>query len=196
MEPRVRRSAALEQFFSILQGQAGRSILDLSPVSQANVTYISGLGHRLFCEDFLASLDHEFGPGGGFFQAQENAARAEEFLERAFGDLEGPFHGILVWDGLQYLSPTLLDQTVQRLHRLAAPDAPLLAFFSSEERAKTVPTHYYRIQDARTLEMVERGPRPVAQYFNNRVIERILAPFSSLKFFLSRDHLREVLVRR
>jgi hypothetical protein len=96
---------------------------------------------------------------------------------------------------LQYLSPTLLDLTVQALHGMVAPDAPVLAFFHADERARQVPGHYYRIQDAQTLEMVERGARPVAQFFNNRVIERVLAPFPSLKFFLTRDHLREVLLR-
>jgi hypothetical protein len=37
--------------------------------------------------------------------------------------------------------------------------------------------------------------RPV-QYFNNRSLEKLFQKFNSVKFFLTRDHLREVIVRR
>ena len=101
-----------------------------------------------------------------------------------------------MWDSLQYLSPTLLDLTVKKLHRLLAPGAMMLAFFHSDEKARVVPTHYYRIHDMRTLSLVDRGSRPIAQFFNNRVIEKSFAEFASVKFFITRDHLREILVQR
>jgi hypothetical protein len=196
MEHLQRRCSALEQFFLGIQGQASLNILDLSPVSQANVTFLSGLGHRLYCQDLLASLDEFFGGSSDFFQAQENASRAQDFLEQSFAGLDGQFQGVLVWDTLQYLSPTLLDLTVRTLHRVMTPDAMMLAFFHADEKARIVPTHYYRIHDQRTLNLVDRGSRPIAQFFNNRVIEKSFADFTSVKFFISRDHLREVLVRR
>jgi hypothetical protein len=37
--------------------------------------------------------------------------------------------------------------------------------------------------------------RPV-QYFNNRNLEKLFQKYQSVKFFLTRDHLREVIVRR
>lgn len=196
MDHLQRRCSALEQFFLNIQGQAGLNILDLSPVSQANVSFISGLGHRLYCQDLLAQLDEFFGGSSDFFQAQENAARAQEFLEQTFAGLESHFHGVLVWDSLQYLSPTLLDFTIKTLHGLMAPEAMMLTFFHSDEKARVVPTHYYRIHDMRTLSLVDRGSRPIAQYFNNRVIEKSFSDFTSVKFFISRDHLREILVKR
>jgi len=196
MEHLQRRCSALEQFFLHIQGQAGLNLLDLSPVSQSNVSFISGLGHRLYCQDLVASLDEYFAGSSDFFQAQENAARAQDFLDQAFAGLDGHFQGILAWDALQHLSPTLLDLTVRSLHRLMSPGGTLLAFFHADERARVVPTHYYRIHDMRTLALVDRGNRPIAQFFNNRVIEKCFTEFSSVKFFLTRDHLREVLVRR
>jgi hypothetical protein len=38
--------------------------------------------------------------------------------------------------------------------------------------------------------------RRPAQLFNNRAIEKLFREAQSLKFFLTRDHLREVIVRR
>ena len=76
MEKYQRHSPGLEQFFLSIQGQASLRLLDLCPVSQANVSFISGLGHRLYCEDFLASLDDFFG-AEDFYQAQENTQRAD-----------------------------------------------------------------------------------------------------------------------
>ena len=37
--------------------------------------------------------------------------------------------------------------------------------------------------------------RPL-QLFNNRGVEKLFQRFHSVKFFLARDHLREVIVRR
>jgi hypothetical protein len=44
--------------------------------------------------------------------------------------------------------------------------------------------------------MAARGQRKPAQIFNNRSLERLFQDFQSVKFFLTRDHLREVIVRR
>src|SRR6476646_1544828 len=43
----ARRSNGAEQFFSALQGTEGLSILDLGGASQANISFITDLGHRL-----------------------------------------------------------------------------------------------------------------------------------------------------
>jgi hypothetical protein len=44
--------------------------------------------------------------------------------------------------------------------------------------------------------LTPRGQRKPAQYFNNRSLEKLFQKFHSVKFFLTRDHLREVIVRR
>jgi len=44
--------------------------------------------------------------------------------------------------------------------------------------------------------LTPRGPRARAQYFNNRSLEKLFQKFHSVKFFLTRDSLREVIVRR
>ena len=44
--------------------------------------------------------------------------------------------------------------------------------------------------------VIERGMRASGQVFNNRNIEKLFANFQSVKFFLTRDRLREVIVKR
>jgi hypothetical protein len=44
--------------------------------------------------------------------------------------------------------------------------------------------------------LVEKGTRPTAQAFNNRGLEKLFSNFESVKFFLTRESLRELIVRR
>ncbi len=46
------------------------------------------------------------------------------------------------------------------------------------------------------LHLAQREMRRPVQLFNNRAIERLFQQFQSVKFFLARDNLREVIVRR
>ena len=72
----------------------------------------------------------------------------------------------------------------------------LLAFFSANDRVTEVMSHAFRIADSKTILIAERGMRPSAQVFNNRNLEKLFGKFESVKFFLTRERLREVIVRR
>ena len=72
----------------------------------------------------------------------------------------------------------------------------MLAFFHSDERAASIPSYFYRISDPKTLLLVPRGQRKPSQFFNNRSLEKLFQQFASVKFFLTRGHLREVIVTR
>src|SRR5438876_5695550 len=56
-----RPSRGLEQFFAFLRDQVGLSVLDLAGASQQNINFITNLGHRLYSEDFVRTLDDVFG---------------------------------------------------------------------------------------------------------------------------------------
>ena len=183
-----RHSNGLDQFFSYIKGESGLSILDLAGVNQSNVSYITNLGHRIYSEDFLRSL-----------RLAENAGaqpRADTFLSQNLNHDVGAFDGVLVWDVLEYLSAPLLAATVERLFRIVKPGSYLLAMFQSQEKVQTVPQYTFRIQDSKTLLVADRGTRKPEQVFNNRSLEKLFQEFQSLKFFLARDKLREVIVRR
>jgi hypothetical protein len=190
-----RHSNGLEQFFGYIQGESGLNILDFSGASQANISFITNLGHKLYAEDLLQTLDTAFGEGD-FYHNQSSPERIERFLRHSLDFPENHFDGALVWDLLEYLSPPLLKATVDRLSGIVKPRSYLLAIFHAEERAELVSTYSYRIADAGTLLLSLRGMRKPAQLFNNRAVEKLFQSFESVKFFLTRDHLREVVVKR
>jgi hypothetical protein len=186
-----RPSRALEQFFVYLQGQAGLSILDLAGASQENINFITNLGHRLYSEDFVRSLDDIFGG-----EDQTNANRIDQFLRNTLSFEKEQFDGVLVWDVLQYMKPALLAATLERLRAIVRPQCYLLAYYHSDENAEQVPFYSFQIKDRQNILLSQRGMRKPAQIFNNRSLEKLFQEFDSVKFFLTREQLREVIVKR
>jgi len=190
----TRQSRALDQFFTYIDDQVGLSILDLAGATQENVSFVTDLGHKLYTQDFLRSLDDTFGAD----EIQEQAAgnRIDYFLEQNLDFPENTFDGVLIWDVMQYLSPALLSATIQRLHTIVRPRSYLLAFFNADDKSTHSPKTTFRIQNKSTIELVQRGQRKQAQMFNNRSLEKLFGQFESVKFFLTRESLREVIVKR
>lgn len=186
----TRNSPGLEQFFGAVKDRRGLSILDLAGASQANVSFITNLGHGIYSADFLQSLDETLRRGG------PAPRTGTAFLEQNLPQRKSGFDGALLWDCLQFLPPGWLEAAVGRLHDILRPEAVVLAYFNADEKAASVPCYQYRIANERTLHLTPRGTRSPAPYFNNRALERLFQQFATTKFFLTRDHLREVLVRR
>jgi len=178
------------------------SILDFAGASQATVSFITNYGHRLYSDDFVRQLDQVFGASASsfqneeFFENQANPLLVSDFLAAALKFEDESFDGALVWDSLQFLASPLLQTVVAKLHRILRPGASLLALFHTEERIENIPTFAYRIHDHKTIQMPSRALRKPAQIFNNRNLEKLFQDFQSVKFFLTRDRLREVIVRR
>jgi hypothetical protein len=190
----TRQSRGLEQFFSYIDDQVGLSILDLAGVTQENVSFVTDLGHKIYTQDFLRSLDDVFGQDE--VQEQSNSGRIQQFLDQNLDFKENTFDGVLIWDVMQYLSPALLNATIQRLHTIVRPRSYMLAFFNSDDKALFFPSTTFRIQGKSTLQLDQKGARKSAQAFNNRSLEKLFGEFESVKFFLTRESLREVIVKR
>ena len=206
-EPTSRPSNALAEFCSSLEERPGLAILDFAPVNQGTITFVTNYGHKLYSEDFLHQLDHGFGPetltqlgiepGPDPLDQQSNPLLVSRFFASALNFTDESFDGALVWDSLEYLAPPLLEQVVEKLHRILRPGAYLFALFHADNQSEpTGAGASYRIQDGRTLMMTPRPLRPFAQVFNNRMLERMFQDFGSVKFFLTRDNLRELIVRK
>jgi len=193
--PITRPSNGLEQFFFSLRDRMGLTLLDFAGASQANISYITNLGHRLSSEDYVRSLELNFG-GGDFYANQGDPERLAKFQAENLAFPEGHFDGALVWDALQFLGPELLQDTVDQLYTILRPGSCMLAFFSAEEKNEIITTYHYRIVDAKTLSLLPRGKQKRAQFFNNRALEKLFGKYQNVKFFLTRDSLREVIIRR
>ena len=194
--PHSRPSHGLDQFFSSISDQPDLCILDLAGATQANISFITNLGHRLYSDDVLRAMDDAFGRESDFMANQSDPQRVEQFFSQTLDFPDAKFDGALVWDTLQFLTPPVLQLTIERIFRILRPQASLLAFFHAEEKANIIPVYSYRIVDSKTLSLSPRGQRKPAQFFNNRSLEKLFQQFNSVKFFLARDHLREVIVKR
>ena len=188
-----RRSRGLEEFFTQIRDTSGLTILELGRATQKNISFITDLGHRLYSEDFLRSLNEAF--DGEDTAEQTNPGRIEFFLKQTLDYPEGHFDGVLVWDVLEYLNPVLLNAVVERLHYIVRPKAYMLAFFHSDDKMEEVPSYTFRIDHLDSLEILQQGMRRPAQLYNNRSLEKLFGRFESVKFFLTRERLREVIIK-
>lgn len=191
--PQTRQSRGLEQFFFDIRDVVGLSVLDCAGANQDNIDYLIDLGHKVYSQDLVRNLDEAFGQD---LTEQTSPGRIEYFLKRNFDYPAEALDGVMLWDALQFMSPPLLNATVERLYEVMRPKSYLLAFFTATEKALEVPSHSFRIADNKTIVLTERGMRPAGQVFNNRNLEKLFGKFESVKFFLTRENLREVIVRR
>jgi 2-polyprenyl-3-methyl-5-hydroxy-6-metoxy-1,4-benzoquinol methylase len=189
----TRSSRGLEEFFTQIRDTTGLTILDLGGASQKNITFITDLGHRLYSEGFLSLLGETFGVDDTVDQS--NPGRIEFFLKQTLDYEPGQFDGVLVWDVLEHLNPALLNAVVERLHKIVRPKGYMLAFFHSDDKLDAAPFYTFRIQQMNTLEVVQQGMRRPVQLYNNRSLEKLFGKFDSVKFFLAKDRLREVIVK-
>jgi SAM-dependent methyltransferase len=191
----LRHSHGLEQISGVLREREGLAVLDLGEFTQANVAYVTGLGHRLYSENFLHALDTVFGAGDPD-STQAHPEKVRVFLDQVLQFEPEQFDAVLVWDTLEHLTRPLLSVVMERLHTILRPQGILLASFHADVKEPMVPVYSYRIADSRTLLLHPKERRKPAQAFNNRSIERLFERFRSVKFFLTRDYFREVIVKR
>jgi SAM-dependent methyltransferase len=190
-----RRSSGLAEFNHAIEGEEGLRILDLGPTSPANIAYLTGLGHKVYNEDVL----QESQDASLVVPAEDGHSTRdpERFLaENLVYGSSTTFDAILCWDTPDYLHEALVKPMVNRIHRLLRPKGILLAFFHTRDAGPDAPYYRYHIAGEDALEL-QVGPRfRLQRVFNNRHIENLFRDYSSIKFFLARDNVREVLVIR
>jgi len=168
--------------------------LDLGPTSPTNLTHFSELGHRVYNEDvLLASQNPEYKIKGEDGAGGIDVSRffAENLVFRNV-----KFDAVICWDIPDYLAEPLVKPMVERIASIMNPKGYLLAFFHTKDAGPDVPYVRYHISGADTMRL-QRGPQfRLQRIFNNRHIENLFHDYASLKFFLARDNVREVLVVR
>ncbi len=204
----TRRSSGMAELARSLGSQEGLCILDLGPTSPANIRYFTERGHKSYSEDLLwASLD----PASAIQNEQGNPILDEKrFLSENLVYPGGHFDVVFCWNLADYLDESLVKPVVGRLWSSMKPGSMLLAFFHTRDASADVACHRYHIMSNDTLQMQAMTAHPEARrglsgvkinfrlqrVFNNRHIENLFRDFSSIKFFLARDNVREVLVVR
>ncbi len=200
-----RRSSGLAEVTKLLASEQTLCVLDLGSTSAANIRYLTERGHKIYSEDLLeASTD----PTLPTKDEQGNPTLdSKRFVAENLVYPTGQFDITLFWNLADYMDESLVKPVIARLWTMIKPGGVLLAFFHTREAGPDAPCYRYHIVDSDVLEMQHIELRPEARkdsgsgfrlqrVFNNRHIENLFRDFSSIKFFLARDNVREVLVVR
>jgi len=209
----TRRSSGLGELSRSWESAQNLCVLDLGSTSPTNIRHFTGRGHRIYSEDLLtASTDPEL-----LMKDEEGNAvlDSRKFLADNLVYPAAHFDTVLCWNLPDYLDESLVKPVVGRLWSVLKPGGMLLAFFHTRDAGPDSPCHRFHIVGADTLEMqkvvlrreARRGPTgavhtaiaesfQLQRVFNNRHIENLFRDFASIKFFLARDNVREVLVVR
>src|ERR1700739_692388 len=209
----TRRSSGLGELSRNWESAEARCVLCLGSTSPNNIRLFTERGHKIYSEDLLtASTDPDLVTKD---EQGIDVLDSRKFLAENCVYPAAQFDVILCWNLPDYLDEGLVKPVVGRLWSVLKPGGMLLAFFHTRDAGPDAPCYRYHIMGPDVLDMqpivpqreLRRGPpgavhRAIGggfrlqRVFNNRHIENLFRDFASIKFFLSRDNIREVLVVR
>ena len=191
----------------MLKTEDSLCVLDIGATSASNIRFFTERGHRIYSQDLLeASTDPSLATTG---EQGLPVLDSKRFLDENLAYPNTHFDLVFCWNLADYLDESLVRPVIGRLWSVMKPGSMLLAFFHTREAGPDAPYYRYHITATDTLEMhilnqrtgLKKGGSPnrnfaLQRVFNNRHIENLFRDFASIKFFLSRDNVREVLVVR
>jgi SAM-dependent methyltransferase len=209
----TRRSSGLGELARTFDSEMPLCVLDLGSTSPANIRFFTERGHRIYSEDLLvASTEPHLATKD---EDGKPILDSRRFLADNLVYPAAHFDVVLCWNLPDYLDESLVRPVMGRLWSVLKPQGMLLAFFHTKDAGPDSPCYRFHIVGKDTLEMqrivmkreARRGPTGAVhtaisdgfrlqRVFNNRHIETLFRDFASIKFFLARDNVREVLVVR
>ncbi|MGA7753476.1 MAG: class I SAM-dependent methyltransferase [Candidatus Sulfotelmatobacter sp.] len=209
----TRRSSGLGELSRLWESDTPLCVLDLGSTSPSNIRFFTERSHKIYSEDLLVASTE------AHLVTKDEQGNVVLDSRRFLADnLQYPaahFDVVLCWNLPDYLDESLVRPVMGRLWSVLKPGGMLLAFFHTKDAGPDSPCYRFHIVDKDVLEMqrivlrreARRGPTGAVhtaigdgfrlqRVFNNRHIETLFRDFASIKFFLARDNVREVLVVR
>ena len=193
-----RHSSGWSQLQKHLRAKDSLRILDIGPTSAGNINFITDLGHSIYMANLVedaARPDYQKvvtdGPDAG--KTTYDVAR---FLKENLDFAGRTFDVVTLWDTADYLPEPLVDPVISRIHDVMAPGGQVLAFFHSKLTGDDTGFARYHLTATEQLELQTIGSHPILHTYTSRQVETLFKRFSSYKFFLAKDTLREVIVIR
>ena len=170
-------------------------MLDFGATSPSNINFLTGLGHSVYMAQTVqeaASSEWMQEPAGGGPASFALEAFSAQHL--SFSGKE--FDVVLLWDTINYLPPEVVPPLFARMTDLLRPGGQLLAFFHGAMQGPQTAHSRYQLTDSNELILLESDPLPLRSILQTRQIENFLAKYSSTRFFLGKDNIREVIATR
>ncbi len=190
-----RHSSGWQALLKHLRENEGLRILDIGPTSSTNINYITSLGHSIYMANLVeeAAKPEWMVPGESGEPANFDV---ERFLVSNLNFSGRTFDVVILWDTADYLPEVLLPHVIDRIHGVMQEGGLMLAFFHVKPGGPETAFSRYHLTDTDFVEMQRAGNYPVLHTYNNRQIENMLKAFSSYRFFLAKDNLREIIITR
>ncbi len=199
-----RRSSGLGELTRALAGREGLCVLDIGPTSPDNIQHFTELGYKVYSEDvLLASRESQYLAADA---EGKQLVDEKKFLADNLNYGPQTFDAVLCWDMADYMEEPLVKPVVARLWSVLKPGGLVLAFFHTKDAGPDAPFYRYHIAGTDNIELQlltggtgRNGNAPACRLqrvFNNRHIENLFRDYANIKFFLARDNVREVLVKR
>ncbi len=182
-----------------LQKADSLRVLDFGSTSPANINYLTTLGHSVYMANIVEDATRpEWLKPAKLFDPKD--AEPEFDIDRFIAanlDFSGrDFDVILLWDTANYLPPEMVPALFSRLRKVLRPDGLLLAFYHGRLTGPETVFSRFQLGDSDELVALDSGAFPVRQVYQTRQVEKFLEGYSSVRFFLGKDNVREVIALR
>jgi SAM-dependent methyltransferase len=194
-----RHSRGWIEIRSYLQREDALRVLDFGATSPVNINYLTTLGHSVYMANVVEDATRpEWLRPRNLFDAED--AKPELDIDRFISsnlDFSGrDFDVILLWDTANFLPPEMVPALFSRLRKVLRPDGKLLAFFHARLAGPETVFSRFQLGDGDSLLALDSGNFPVRQVYQTRQVEKLLEGYSSVRFFLGKDNVREVIATR
>lgn len=192
---RTRPSRGWAEVLAYLKANESLRVLDFGTTSPANINFLTSLGHSVYMANVVQDANRpeiklpDDDPSGETYNVKEFVNSSLDFSGR-------DFDVVLLWDTANYLPGPLVPVIFERLHQVMRPQGRMLALFHGNTGTPESAFSRYHLADSDQLLVQRAGDYSVKQVYQTRQIEKLLEKFSSTRFFLGKDNVREVIAVR
>jgi hypothetical protein len=188
-----RHSSGWKELQKHLKSEDGLRVLDIGPTSSTNINYVTSLGHSIYMANLVEEAARPEWMVAG--EGEDPQYDVQRFLETNLSFSGRKFDVVILWDTADFLPEALVEPLFSRLHEVMEPGGLMLAFFHATSDPASLFCRYH-LTDSEVVEMQKAGTYPLLHIYSNRKIENLLRDFSTYRFFLAKDSLREVIITR
>ena len=191
---RTRPSRGWAEALAYLKANESLRVLDFGTTSPANINFLTSLGHSVYMANVVQDANRAEWelPSEG----TEKQYDIEGFVKASLDFSGRDFDVILLWDTANFLPPPMVGALFERMKNVLRPQGRLLALFHGKIDGPEAFFARYQLSDSDQLHILPAGDFPVRQIYQMRQIEKFLEGFSSTRFFLGKDNMREVIAVR
>ncbi len=174
-------------------------VLDFGTTSPSNINFLTSRGHSVYMANIVQDATRpewvKTVPVGDAKDA-EPAFDVDGFISANLDFSGRDFDVILLWDTANFLPPEMVPALFARLRQVLRPDGLVLAFFHGRLEGPETAFARFQLGDADELVALDSGTFPVRKVYQTRQVETFFEGYSSMRFFLGKDNVREVIAVR